>query len=43
MPRIKKLKRLNLKMITREYACILSQYLNSFINTYEIIYGNIEA
>ena len=43
MPRIKKLKRLNLKMLTREYAVHIYTYLNDYINTYEILYGYVEA
>lgn len=43
MPRIKKLKRINLKMLTKEYAIHLYTYLNDYINIYEILYGYIEA
>lgn len=43
MPRIKKLKRLNLKMPTREHAIFIYNNLNTLIKNYEFIYGYEKA
>ena len=43
MPRIKKLKRLNLKMITREHALFIYHNLEDIINYYQNLYGYEKA
>lgn len=43
MPRAKKLKRLNLKMLNRKYARELYEYFDSFIENYSELYGRQQA
>ena len=43
MPRIKRLKRINLKMITKEHALMLYYHLDDFIARYQSIYDYAEA
>lgn len=43
MPRIKRLKRINLKMITKEHALMLYYYLDDFIARYQSMYDYVEA
>ena len=43
MPRIKKLKRINLKMITRTHALFIYRNLDRLIKQYEIVYGYEKA
>lgn len=43
MPRIKKLKRLNLKMITYEHAKFIYRYIDKMISYYEDMYGYEKA
>ena len=43
MPRIKKLKRLNLKMITKTHALFIYRNLDRIIKQYEIVYGYEKA
>ena len=43
MPRIKRLKRINLKMITKEHALMLYYHLEDFIARYQSIYDYTEA
>lgn len=39
MPRIKKLKRLNLKMVSKTYALFIYKNLDKLIRQYEVMYG----
>lgn len=39
MPKIKKLKRINLKMITKQHALFIYKNLDNLIKQYEIVYG----
>lgn len=43
MPRIKKLKRLNLKMMNRSHTQILQYHFNKFVSNYEKIFGYEQA
>ena len=43
MPRIKRLKRLNLKMITRQHALIIYNNLDNFIDSYAYVFGDNDA
>jgi hypothetical protein len=43
MPRIKRLKRINLKMLTKEYALTLYYHLDDFIARYQSMYDYAEA
>lgn len=43
MPRVKKLKRLNLKMIDREMTMYLNTYLNDIVDSYQYIFGYEES
>lgn len=43
MPRIKKLKRLNLKMMNRSHTQILQYHFNTFVSNYEKIFGYEQA
>lgn len=43
MPRVKRLKRLNLKMITRQHALIIYNNLNEFTDKYAYVFGDSPA
>lgn len=43
MPRVKRLKRINLKMITKEYTLYLYRNLDKLIDNYESLYGYEKA